>query len=209
MADEVARLAQGLGISESRLVSLRHVYRERYEDEEQAEAKLLEWLRDSYEELRDRPRLLRKTLPGGSSRKGMRGTGPVKGSARSGIRRDLPEPERRERKPRVVEPPDLEEIKKAAEASAYTESPSESLRDAGEEPPPNEVASYRKSREARDNYQAEQMDEVGNLLSACRELRAAIDAMPKERKQSMSRTLWTLRGRLDQAERELRRRVAA
>lgn len=74
---------------------------------------------------------------------------------------------------------------------------------------PSEIESYRKSREARDAHQAEQMGEVGDLLAACRELRSAIDAMPKERKQSMSRTLWTLRGRLDQCERELRRRAAA
>jgi hypothetical protein len=91
----------------------------------------------------------------------------------------------------------------------YTETPSRAMSGEPEAVPPSEISSYRKSREARDAYQAEQLSDVGELLGACRELRAAIDAMPAKRKQSMSRTLWTLKGRLDECEREIRRRVAA
>jgi hypothetical protein len=59
VADELRQLAQGLGIPESRLVSLRHVYLERYKrDEEVAEAKLLEWLKECWDEARDRKWLL-------------------------------------------------------------------------------------------------------------------------------------------------------
>lgn len=90
----------------------------------------------------------------------------------------------------------------------YTETPHQAL-DCGEAPPPDEIASYRRSREARDNYQAEQMDEVGNLMSAMEEVRASLDALPAERKQSMSRAIWTFKGRMDALEREIRRRLAA
>lgn len=91
----------------------------------------------------------------------------------------------------------------------YTESPSEAMGNEAEAVPPSEIAGYRKSREARDNYQAEQMDEVGNLMAAMREVRASLDALPAEKKRSMSRVIWTFKGRMDALEREVRRRIAA
>lgn len=89
----------------------------------------------------------------------------------------------------------------------YTETSYRAVEDEG--PPPYEIESYRKSREARDTYQAEQMDEVGELMAAMREVRASLDALPAEKKRSMSRAIWTFKGRMDALEREIRRRVAA
>jgi hypothetical protein len=92
---------------------------------------------------------------------------------------------------------------------AYTESPSEAMTDAGEAPDPNEIASYRKSQEARDTYQTEQMDELGELMAAMRAVRDSLDALSQEKKQKMGRAIWSFKGRMDALERDIRRRIAA
>jgi hypothetical protein len=65
------------------------------------------------------------------------------------------------------------------------------------------------TRQARLRHQQNVEVELGGLLAAMRELRGAIDEMPEDRKRRMSRSLWQLRARLDSAEREMRRRLAA
>lgn len=87
----------------------------------------------------------------------------------------------------------------------YTETPFDVL-DAGEAPPPDEIASYRESRDARNQYQTERMAEVEDLMNALATLRAAINAMPAKNK---GRAVWALKGRMDALEREIRRRAAA
>lgn len=67
----------------------------------------------------------------------------------------------------------------------------------------------RLTRDAHRRRQADELDSHGRLLAAMSELRAAIAELPPERRRKMSRTLWTLRSRLDSAERDIRRRVAA
>jgi chemotaxis protein histidine kinase CheA len=134
-----------------------------------------------------------------------------RGTPRSGVSREEPDEGPKKPKPRQrpVKPPNLEEIKLAAEQSGYTENIYQALVDVSDEPHADEVANYRESRQSRDRFQAEQMAEVGNLVAAMQDLRAAIDSMSSERKKRMSKTLHTLRLRLDSAERELRRRIAA
>src|SRR5690606_27252608 len=73
----------------------------------------------------------------------------------------------------------------------------------------DQTTERRITRQAREREQERRAKEHAELLSAMAELRAAIDSMPPDRKRRMSRTLWTLRSRLDSAERELRRRDAA
>jgi hypothetical protein len=85
----------------------------------------------------------------------------------------------------------------------------EGFEDEPEAVDPAEIETYRASREARLRHQEQRQEDAGELLVAMENLRAAIDEMPGERKRRMSRTLWTLRSRLDSAERELRRRNAA
>jgi hypothetical protein len=204
---EVAELAKSLGITDAQLARLHYKFRQ--EHGEEAEAKLLSWLRAQWEELRDRPRLPRAKLPGGKPPKV---NPPFKrGTPRSGVSRQEPErePAKPRRRPQPVKPPNLEEIKVAAEQSGYTENHYQALTGVDDEPTADEVANYRISREARLRHQTERMGEVGELVAAMQELRAAIDAMPEARKKRISKTLWTLRLRLDSAERELRRRIAA
>lgn len=78
--------------------------------------------------------------------------------------------------------------------------------DDAECPPPDEIAGYRKSREARDNHQAERMAEIADLMDALRTLRTSIDALPVGKK---TRTFWRLKGQIDATEREILRRAAA
>lgn len=73
----------------------------------------------------------------------------------------------------------------------------------------DDFTARRLSEESRRRWQDEKMMATGNLLGAMSDLRSAIEEMPDDRKRRMSRTLWTLRSRLDSAERELRRRNAA
>jgi hypothetical protein len=162
---EPFELAQELGISDIRLTKLRVKYRR--DHGALGDEKLLSWLQEQWEEVRDRYWLLSK-------------------QPASVLRDELGEPH-----------------------YGYTESPSESLVEADEGPPPNEIAQYRKSREARDHYQAEQMDEVGDLMAAMRLVRASLDALPADKKAKASRSIWAFKGRMDALEREIRRRLAA
>jgi hypothetical protein len=81
--------------------------------------------------------------------------------------------------------------------------------DDSEAPDPAEIKDYRDSRELRERYQREKAEDAGELLGAMQELRGAIDAMNPEVKRRISRSLWVLRSRLDSAERQLRRDIAA
>lgn len=54
-----------------------------------------------------------------------------------------------------------------------------------------------------------ELQRAADLLAACEEVRAAADAMDPELKKSISRELWTLKGRIDALERKLRRKAAA
>jgi hypothetical protein len=92
----------------------------------------------------------------------------------------------------------------------YTESPSEAMTgDVGESPPPDEIASYRMSREAKRHREDEQMAELGNLLGAFQEVRNALGDLPANTKQKIGREIWLVRERINQVERKIRRDIAA
>jgi hypothetical protein len=92
----------------------------------------------------------------------------------------------------------------------YTESPSEAMTgDVGESPPPDEIASYRMSREAKRHREDEQMAELGNLLGAFQEVREALGDLPANTKQKIGREIWLVRERINQVERKIRRDIAA
>jgi hypothetical protein len=74
---------------------------------------------------------------------------------------------------------------------------------------PDEIETFRASREARLRHQQERSEAAGELLGAMNELRSALDHMSPEVKRRSSRALWVLRSRLDAAERQLRRDLAA
>lgn len=74
---------------------------------------------------------------------------------------------------------------------------------------PDEIENYRASREARARRQAERVEEVGELLAAMQDLRNAIDEMKPETRRRISKSVFVLRSRLNAAERDLRRDIAA
>jgi hypothetical protein len=84
-----------------------------------------------------------------------------------------------------------------------------SLREEPEAVDPGEIENYRTSKEARVRRQSERVEECAALLAAMQELRSAIDAMNPETRQRISRSVFVLRSRLNTAERDLRRDLAA
>jgi hypothetical protein len=67
----------------------------------------------------------------------------------------------------------------------------------------------RMSNEARERDRVTRIEQAGDLLAACGEIRSAITGLEPELKRSISRELWTLKGRMDALERKLKRQVAA
>jgi predicted transposase YbfD/YdcC len=149
VTDEIATLAQRLGITDSQLAKLRVKHK--------SDKALLTWLNAQWSQCRDRTYLL--------------------------SRRSVP---------------------------PYTESPSEAMTgDVGESPPPDEIASYRMSREAKRRSEDEAMEEVGRLLSIFQDLRAAFADLPPKHKQIAGREIWLCREKMNAVERKIRRDIAA
>jgi hypothetical protein len=73
----------------------------------------------------------------------------------------------------------------------------------------DEQTQARLTQQARERDQHARTEAVGELLGAMETMRCAIDSLSAERSRRMSRTLWQLRSRLDSAEHEMRRRLAA
>jgi hypothetical protein len=84
-----------------------------------------------------------------------------------------------------------------------------SLREEPEAVDPGEIENYRTSKEARIRRQSERAEEVGQILAAMQDLRNALDSMNPETRQRISRSVFVLRSRLNTAERDLRRDIAA
>lgn len=74
---------------------------------------------------------------------------------------------------------------------------------------PEEIEHYRASRQARERFQTEKVEEAGELLAAMSVLRSAIDTMGRAQKRRIGQSIWRLKARLDEAEREIRRKAAA
>lgn len=73
----------------------------------------------------------------------------------------------------------------------------------------DEFTQRRITEDAKRNESQRKQQEAGDLLSAMQELRSTIDGLEEGQKRRISRTLWQLRSRLDSAEREMRKRLAA
>lgn len=176
MSQSIAELAKLLNLSEKALDNRRRKIR--MSNPKDVEGQLLAWLKAAYEENRDKPRLLRPTLP----------------RIRFG-----PEPK----------PLNAEEIKRAAEESAYTSNPYQSFSDEPEAVDPDEIAQYRHSRQAGARFSGERTDRVGELLGAIEQIKGAVSELDPSIKRKVGRELWTLRSRVDALERKLKREMAA
>lgn len=100
-------------------------------------------------------------------------------------------------------------LNKHVMADPYTEIPAEAMDREPEAVPPDEIANYRSSIEARQRKQAAVMEDMGNFLAACQDLRASADAMNPVLKAIVNRDLWKMKSAIDGAERKLRGRMAA